>query len=172
MTDAQDVIRGLVSSLIGLADSFEAAKTKFSGDGLVDAVRKESNQIDPFLLREIGEMLGGVCSGVPSSPMKRLITRLLAEAPDLLKLPDGTPLPDQTPALDCVVFLSGSPHPFRGALSTTPEGTLRLLGPGNDGQGPVLVEQFFPYASVVALGVMRKLTAERSSIISAFETPS
>jgi hypothetical protein len=175
MTDAQaqdscqDAIRDIVTGLIAMVDACDAARQAMPIDDVIAGVMKATSQVDPFLLREVSTVLHGVCSGSPApSPMKRLIARLLSEAPALGA--DGKA--SQTPAMDCVVLLAGSGQAFRGSLSTTPEGTLRLLGPGHDGHKQVLVEQFFSYASVVSLGVMREMQVERSSILSSFDTTS
>lgn len=89
--------------------------------------------------------------------MKAVIDRLLAEAPRL----DG-----DTPALECHIILRGA-GAIHGALSTTPEGTLRMLSPthvpdpaGRQGaMKTILAEQFFCYGDVVSLAIERPITA-------------
>jgi hypothetical protein len=84
-----------------------------------------------------------------------VIARLLAEAPCA---------PGQTPALDCVVMF-GNGQAVRGALSITPEGALRLLSPGTEGNRPLLVEQFFDYPAISAIAVTREITTEARRIV-------
>lgn len=96
--------------------------------------------------------------------MKAVIDRLLAEA---------TRLDGDTPALECHVILRGA-GAIHGALSVTPEGTLRMLSPTQvpDNQGrpgamkAILAEQFFCYGDVVSVAVERPITAVPSLISS------
>jgi hypothetical protein len=91
--------------------------------------------------------------------MYLLVQRLLKEAP---AVPSGTP---QTPAIDAVVMFQNG-HTVRGALSTTPEGLLRLLSPGNDPGGrPLLVEQFFDYEALMVVALTRELTTEVRRVV-------
>jgi hypothetical protein len=102
----------------------------------------------------------------PDDRMQTLIERLFAEAP---KLTDGSgrPIEGQAPAIECNVML-GSGQVIMGALSTTPEGMLRLLSPGKDQQNrPILIEQFFCYADVQVIAVRRDVTGSGSSIVPA-----
>lgn len=96
-------------------------------------------------------------------PMKRLIERLLAEAPPLGAV--GTPAPGQTPAIECIVLLSGAAQAMRGSLSTTPEGTLRMMSVGNEGNRPVLVEQFFTYEAVLSIALIRAVDGDSRRIL-------
>ena len=71
-----------------------------------------------------------------------------------------------TPAIDAIVVLRGLQTPVRGALSTTPEGLLKLLAPAGPHAPDVLLEHFFDYADVVAFVMMRTAKpAERSRIV-------
>ena len=71
------------------------------------------------------------------------------------------------------VTLRGFPHPIQGVLSTTPEGTLRMLSPaqapnpnGRPGRPvAVLVEQFFGYEDVVSIAVTRDVKTEEQPLI-------
>lgn len=95
-----------------------------------------------------------------------LIERLLTEA---TPHPQGTQVPGMTPAIECAVVLRGYPTPIHGALSTTPEGGLRLLSPtgappASARQGPdagvkrmLFVEQFFAYEDILVVGLMREM---------------
>lgn len=93
-----------------------------------------------------------------TTPLERVIKRLFAEAPRL----EGRP--DQSPALDCFIVLKCGSQ-IGGALSTTPEGTLRMLAPN---QRPVergrqaelvMVEHFFEWDQVADIAVVRQVTA-------------
>lgn len=93
--------------------------------------------------------------------MRILITRLLAEAPAMLENMPGFIQDDakQKPAITCQVVLK-SGFQAQGALSTTPEGTLRMASPAKSTQhGPpdMLVENFFDYADVEAIILPRKV---------------
>lgn len=99
-----------------------------------------------------------------NSGMRKLIDRLLAEAPARTSS-DGTP---QTPAIEAHVTLRSTGMACMGALSKTPEGMLRLLQPnkvdtderGNGGRD-VLVEHFFAYDDVVDIALIREITPTR-----------
>jgi hypothetical protein len=89
--------------------------------------------------------------------LQKLIARLLREAPTIYPTTNGET--EQTPAIECVVMFNNS-QTVRGSLSTTPEGLLRLLSPGSDGSGPLLIEQFFDYDAVMAIALTRQITTE------------
>jgi hypothetical protein len=95
--------------------------------------------------------------------MRAVITRLFAEAPKLTG-PDGTPDPKQSPALECTVVLKGG-FQLMGALSLTPEGTLRMLCPNEMGRPPrpVMVEHFFDYEQVADIALIREVKASGGS---------
>jgi len=94
--------------------------------------------------------------------LARLIARLFAEAPVI----DGT-----SAALQCHVLLRGAMQPIYGALSTTPEGTLRMMTPskvqhhGEQEPRDIFLEQFFDVSDVVSLMVEREVKLERSLIV-------
>lgn len=100
--------------------------------------------------------------------MHEVIDRLLAAAPKLEPGP-GQPPDPQTPAMQAQVVLRNG-YQVMGALSTTPEGALRLLtvaqgqDPSNPTARPVAItaEHFFDYDDVVAVILVAKL--EQSSI--------
>ncbi len=102
-----------------------------------------------------------------ANAMRALITRLFAEAP---KMTDGAGRTDttQAPALQCHIVLRGLSTSFQGTLSTTPEGTLRLLTSARvDATKHILMEQFFAYEDVVTVAVERQVTGtEAPRIIS------
>ncbi len=99
----------------------------------------------------------------PSTPMKRLVERLMANSPPLVDA-SGTPVPDQVPAIECVVMFACG-QTVRGSLSTTQDGLLRMLSPGTDNDRPVLVEQFFSYAAVATLALVREIRTEARRIV-------
>lgn len=105
--------------------------------------------------------LAKIAAGI--SPMQQLIDRLLAEAPKLTDA-TGTPIPNQAPALECVVLFANG-QAIRGSLSKTPEGTLRMMTPGQEDNRPVLVEQFFDYAAVSAIALTRDVAPAGSKIL-------
>lgn len=90
--------------------------------------------------------------------MKRVIDRLFATAPKL------ETAAAQAPALECFIVLKSGSQ-IQGALSVTPEGTLRLLA-GNAVNGkPVMVEYFFDYDQVASVAVLREVKATEGSRI-------
>lgn len=120
------------------------------------------NPVD-FPERESSEILVDNTGTYEAIRMKAVIARLFAEGPKL-ENPDGTPRDDQAPALECVIVLKAGQQ-INGALSVTPEGTLRLLA-ANQVQrakgGPaelVMVEHFFDYEQVADIAVLRKVSA-------------
>lgn len=99
--------------------------------------------------------------------MRKVITRLFAEnSPPTV---DGAGEPDETqaPAMDVHILLRSASIQFSGILSTTPEGGLKLLTPvdGKNGQAPVMIEQFFDYADVVSIAIVREVKVTPSSRI-------
>lgn len=97
--------------------------------------------------------------------IKNVIARLFAEAPTL---DDAT---DQAPALECHIMLKCGGQ-IGGALSVTPEGTLRMLSlvqgkPTHRGEAPTVsaVEHFFDYDQVADIAVMRPISVENKSSI-------
>lgn len=101
-----------------------------------------------------------------SEAMRYVIARLFAEAPKLTD-EDGSPRADQAPALECHVVLT-SGQQMQGALSTTPEGTLRMMTPNQQIDPrtrqpmglPVMVESFFDYDQVSCIAVVRPVTVD------------
>jgi hypothetical protein len=89
--------------------------------------------------------------------MKAVIERLFASQ---AKVADN-----DTPALECFVVLKAG-QSLEGALSVTPEGTLRLLamnqrrGPRGEVGPMVAVEHFFDYEQVADIAVVREITAD------------
>lgn len=88
-----------------------------------------------------------------------VIHRLFDEAP---KLAAGEGRPEQSPAFECHVVLKAGVT-MAGALSTTPEGTLRLLSM-NQVKGPrgpemVMIEHFFEWDQVADIAVQRDVKA-------------
>lgn len=103
--------------------------------------------------------------GIAALPMYRLIQRLFAEAPKL-ENDDGTLREGQAPAIECAVMFKGG-HGIQGALSETPEGTLRMLVFGQDPKTRelVTVEHFFKYDDVVDIAVPHKAAVTEGSRI-------
>jgi hypothetical protein len=89
--------------------------------------------------------------------IKRVLDRLFAEAPKLTDA-SGSPDPTQAPALECHVMLR-SGGAIQGALSVTPEGTLRMLCPNQIGKRPVMVEHFFDYEQIADIALFREVKA-------------
>lgn len=103
-----------------------------------------------------------------SSPMYQVLTRLWREAPKMTG-PDGREDPTQAPAVICHVLVKGSVQPLFGALSQTPEGTLRMLTKaqvqGDDGRPRhALIESFFDMDDLVQISVERALEVEKPRI--------
>lgn len=92
------------------------------------------------------------------------IRRLLTDAP--------APLPNQAPALECAIMLVNG-HPVEGILSESPDGGLRMMSANTDPRianerGVThMIEQFFDYADVICIAVRRKITIERSPLVTA-----
>jgi len=97
--------------------------------------------------------------------MRQVIDRLFAEAPKLDG--GGKADPAQAPAIEVHILLrSGAPIQFSGVLSTTPEGTLRLMTPTKNGDGkPCMIEQFLDYADVTSVAVVRDVKMTEGSRI-------
>lgn len=70
------------------------------------------------------------------------------------------PVDPQAKAMSCQVLLK-SGYQAQGALSTTDEGTLRLLMPAGSPNGPVLAEHFFDYSEVEAVIVVHDVPQEK-----------
>lgn len=94
---------------------------------------------------------------------RAVITRLFAENSPQVDKP-GAGEPDR-PAMDVHVLLRGAPMQFSGILSTTPEGTLKLMTPvpGKAGDAPVMIEQFFDYADVASIALVREVKTSMGS---------
>jgi len=94
-----------------------------------------------------------------SGPMKRLLMRMFKEA--------ATVASTDTPALECQAVVRHM-GPLTGSLSTTPEGTLRMLVPTHP-EGPkgptVLAECFFDYDDLVSVVMQRDVKLEAPSLI-------
>lgn len=92
-------------------------------------------------------------------PMKQLIGRLFEEAPKMTDA-SGKAMPGQSPAMPDVILTLKCGQQLSGALSTTPEGTLRMMTPNEiqtqHGNKKVMVEQFFDYADVAMIAVLRE----------------
>lgn len=95
------------------------------------------------------------------------INRLFQEAPKLEDA-NGKPRGDQAPAIECQIVLKAG-MALQGALSVTPEHTLRMLSLNQTQTGePVMIEHFFDYDQVSAISIPRKVTLggqQSSSII-------
>jgi hypothetical protein len=115
--------------------------------------------------------------GFAAARMRNLIARLFKEAPKL-EHSDGTAVEGQAPALHCqAIMLRSGGMCTEGVLSTTPEGILRYLSaneipdpsqpPPRPGMRPVMrqvmVEQFFDYADVVSIALVREVTGKPGS---------
>ena len=93
-----------------------------------------------------------------ADPLSIVIDRLISEGKQV------GPRDPQSKALACqVIFKSG--YRAQGALSSTPEGTLRLLAPGlaegSDGKPQsVLAEHFFDCASVESVVVLHSTESQ------------
>ncbi len=98
--------------------------------------------------------------------MRNVIARLFAEnSPEAV---DGAGKADefQAQAMEVHILLRGAPMQFSGVLSTTPEGTLKLLTPVEvSGKAPVMIEQFFDYADVTSVAIVREVKATVGSRI-------
>lgn len=85
--------------------------------------------------------------------MEALLERLFREAEA-----DRPGHAGQAPALECFVMLVTASG-LEGVLSTTPEGTLKMLSHSKDEENrPILIEHFFPYETVVSVSLRRAVT--------------
>ena len=93
--------------------------------------------------------------------IKQVLKRLFDEAP---KMTDGAgnPIAGQAPALQCNLLLKSGGQ-ITGALSTTPEGTLRMLCPNDRGGKPVMIEHFFDYEEVADVAIIREVNSGSGS---------
>jgi len=100
--------------------------------------------------------------------MRRTVDRLIDTEAPVLTDDKGNKVSNQVAAIDCVIMFS-SGATIRGALSRTPEGTLRMMSPAKEGDRTVLVEQFFGYEAVTAISIVREVkvapVARRGSIV-------
>lgn len=90
-------------------------------------------------------------------PMERVIARLFREAP---KLEDGKgkEIFGQAPAIPEVQIMLKAGGLVQGAMSVTPEGTLRTMFVSKDKDNrQVMVEQFFDVSDVAMVAVPREL---------------
>lgn len=158
----------------GFVDGFfdaRAAGATTSGEGVMAALAgmatrsvKGPDQVRPERAdAKAGDVSGEEFFSWETMRMKKVLERLFAEAP---KMTDGSGKSDatQAPALECHVVLKGGAA-LHGALSVTPEGTLRLLAPNQVGQKPVMVEHFFDYEQVADVAVFREVKASEGSRI-------
>lgn len=168
-TQSDDAFQALVANLVRACDEYNLLRGWGNSDTAISERlgRELAKFPDQDRVLPIGDVARQLAGGAAAeaklndlqeaSPMRRLIDRLLGEAPQLLD-GKGVPVAGQTPALECVVmFASG--QAVRGALSKTPEGTLRMLSVGQEGDKPVLVEQFFEYEAALSIALMRAVSA-------------
>ncbi len=120
----------------------------------------------PTLLRTVFNKKGEPADQLPpvEHPMADLLDRLFDEAPKMTG-PDGKPDESQAPAVQCHVLLKGAMQPLFGALSTTPEGLLRILTPAKIDGRPILAESFFSIGDIVSIMVEREVKGEQSRIV-------
>lgn len=165
-TQSDDAFQALVANLVRACDEYNLLRGWGNTDAAIsDRIGRELGKFpDQDRILPIGDVArqlqrGAVAEAVihETNAMRRLIDRLLADAPQLLD-GRGEPVAGQAPALECLVmFASG--QAVRGALSRTPEGTLRMLSVGQEGDKPVLVEQFFEYEAALSIALMRAVSA-------------
>jgi len=97
------------------------------------------------------------------TPMRKLITRLFAEAPQLDN-PLTKALREQLPAnakpvfLDCQLVLKGG-YAAAGVLTTTPEDTLRLASIAQKADKTVIMaDHYFDYDDVATIVLGREIS--------------
>jgi hypothetical protein len=183
-TPFTDGLMAGVRSSISRAAAADAADAKLpplmikgpTSDDLEEAVEharylmreslKPDAVIDPQLLN-LATCFLGLDAGLPRLTenghvrrMKDVIGRLFGEAPKMTN-PDGSVDASQAPAMDVHILLRGAPMQFSGILSTTPEGTLKLLTPvpAQGANKPCMIEQFFDYSDVASVALVREVKA-------------
>lgn len=159
----------VTSALDGLMDA-KAAGAKNGVESMLAAILGSASRAGKSPLDNTPEEPDDVdtgaaphCFGFEAVRMKRVIDRLFSDAP---KMTDGAGKPDptQAPALQCHVMLKAGGS-IQGALSVTPEGTLRMMAPNQIGQKPVMVEHFFDYEQVADIAIFREVKTEGSRIV-------
>jgi hypothetical protein len=160
LADAKTGSEGMVAAMVG------AVKRSF--DAPSDLVQSRPEQIAQLPIAQLPDDIARNCLGLEASRIRNVLKRLFAEAPKLTGK-DGQPVDDQAPALECHVMLKAGGQ-FSGALSVTPEGTLRLLAMNEIQQrgGPskaVMVEHFFDYEQIADVALMREVKATEGSRI-------
>lgn len=164
------------SLLAGMVDGFldaRAANAKTGVDGLVAAFAGSATRsLSRSTITDYAganapvaahEVALDVCLSFEGMRMQKLVERLFAEAP---KMTDGAgnPDPTQAPALQCHVMLKAGGS-MQGALSVTPEGTLRMLAMNKVDNRPVMVEHFFDYEQIADVAIFREVKATEGSRI-------
>lgn len=169
--DTPAAVNALAANLIAACDYYNALRSHgVSEEGigmrlaaelalLPDGERLNHIMEVAQLARTVLAMPGEPALDLPWPPIKKTIDRLLAEAPVLTDA-SGRVVPGQAPAIECMVMFSGGVPPVRGALSKTPEGNLRMLSPGMDGERQMMAELFFDYAAVAVIVITRVMAAE------------
>jgi len=163
MTDA---LSAMMANLIQACDEYNLLlKNGLSGEEIGDEISKALRKFpDQERIDRIWAALRALQPpeppiDMPWPPIKKTIDRLLAEAPVLTNA-TGQAVPGQAPAIECMVMFGGGVPPVRGALSKTPEGNLRMLSPGMDGDRQMLAELFFDYSAVTAIVLTRATSAD------------
>jgi hypothetical protein len=164
-------VREIVNHFIKIGDSYEELRQTVPESAIAPALVSELASVmegDPLtalgpLFAQLSSHYAASAGSVPGAKtsMERLIDRMLAEAPKLTDA-NGDVVPNQAPAIDCMVMVSTG-LTCRGSLSKTPEGTYRMMSPGTEEGRPVMVEQFFSTASVVAFTLIRPITLTKAS---------
>lgn len=153
----------LAAPFLDGAISMACAKAKNPDAGVVDAVSAPGS-LSTLIAAITSKPEAPVGAALTPYPMDELLDRLFAEAPKMTN-PDGTPDETQAPAVQCHVLLRGAVQPLFGAMSTTPEGLLRMLTPATIGKREVLAESFFSIGDIVSIMVEREVKGEQSRIV-------
>jgi len=161
-----EAIQRLVNAIIAVGDAYAELLTQgmTQQQVITSAMQEVVSVIGHDAMYHFEGMLTEISFNYVSTAMRRLIDRLFRDEAQVLTDAAGNPVPNQTPAIECMVlFQSGGA--IRGALSRTPEGMLRMLSPGQEGNQQVLVEQFFDYDAIAAVSLIRRINATPGRII-------
>jgi len=161
-----EAIQRLVNAIIAVGDAQSTLLTlgMTQQQIITSAMQALNSVIGPDATQEIDGMFIELAINYVGKAMYRLIDRLFRDEAPALTDAAGALVPNQTPAIECMVlFQSGGA--IRGSLSRTPEGMLRMLSPGQEGNQQVLVEQFFDYDAIAAVSLIRRINATPGRII-------
>lgn len=159
--DIGDLVNDVVSRLEEMSGELDMRP-----EDILDLVRDHTKEFPSVIAWHAWAEMFPAAALKKGMPMERVIGRLFEESP---KLEDGRgkPVPRQAPALPQALVVLKSGMQIQGAMSVTPEGTLRMMTQSKDAETmrPCMVEQFFDYSDVSMIAVPRAMPAIATSKI-------